>query len=242
MHSNTSSESRWAIPGCLWPFLMWLLWIGVLEIMCPYKYKEGLEGSESGAYLPWWKLLSVTYPPILHTYLTKNICLSNEHLWFHGVNQVKVGRDSPFLQEILPKAEVFFMDRLLPEPSRSAVAKTPTWLKSNQRSNVCTAEGQVLTNYQVQRLLPTLWLYMCEHYQMLQKMEMWMQIDPNKSWKEVHLQFCRHWRWNSKFTSKKKLNSPQDRMFDVFIWYYWLFTFLCTFPFDYIMVPSLDCI
>jgi len=53
-------------------------------------------------------------------------------------------RNKPFLQETLPKAELFFMDHLLPELICRCKDLPLTWLK---RSNVCTAKSQALAKW-----------------------------------------------------------------------------------------------
>ncbi len=149
--------------------------------------------------LPWWKLWSATYPPILHTD-TATVTdghLPNGHLWFHGVDKTcriiyQLGRDEPFLQEILPKAEVFFMDHLLPE------------LISHSKDPHLTGEIRCLhckrSNFgKMIKCTDCCQLLLCigEHYQILKKMEMWMQIDPNKKWRKTLLQFCRQMKLNN---------------------------------------------
>ncbi len=94
---------------------------GVLEIKCPYKYKEGLEGSESD---PSFCLdetydLRPTHPYYTQIQLQMYVCqmdICDFMVWTKTSSIIcRLGRDEPFLQETLLKAEVFFTDHLIPE-------------------------------------------------------------------------------------------------------------------------------
>nr|XP_055074611.1 uncharacterized protein LOC129454126 [Misgurnus anguillicaudatus] len=92
-----------------------------VEIKCPYKYRDGLRGSSEDPYFC----------------LDKNGQLKKGHQYYHQVQlhmfvcnvqscdfvvwtqkEVKItriARDEEMLQAVLPKAEVFFKQRVLPE-------------------------------------------------------------------------------------------------------------------------------
>lgn len=94
---------------------------GVLEIKCPYKYREGLEGSESDASfcLDENHNLRPSHPYYaqiqLQMYVSEmDVC--DFMVWTKTSSiTCRIGRDEPYLQKTLPKAKVFFMEHLLPE-------------------------------------------------------------------------------------------------------------------------------
>ena len=94
---------------------------GLLEIKCPYKYREGLEGSETDASfcLDGNYDLRPTHPYYSQIQLQMYVSqmdMCDFMVWTKTSSIIcRLRRDEPFLQETLPKAESFFMDHLLPE-------------------------------------------------------------------------------------------------------------------------------
>lgn len=94
---------------------------GAVEIKCPYKYRDGLEGYEvdrafcldENQYL---RRSHQYYSQVQLQMYTCNLKLCDFVVWTKGGFAVtRVGRDEAFLKENLPKAETFFKRHLLPE-------------------------------------------------------------------------------------------------------------------------------
>ena len=111
---------------------------GLLEIKCPYKYREGLQGSESDASfcLDARYHLRPTHQYYSQIQLQMYVCKMNIcdfMVWTKlDIVILRLQRDEQFLKEHLPKAEAFLMNHLLPElicrckdPDRSADSKCP---------------------------------------------------------------------------------------------------------------------
>lgn len=94
---------------------------GVLEIKCPFKYREGLQGSELDAdfCLDSHLELRKSHPYYAQVQLQMYACQlgSCDFMVWTKQNALthRVQVNSNFLTEALPKAEEFFMNHLLPE-------------------------------------------------------------------------------------------------------------------------------
>uniref|UniRef100_A0A3B3TFQ3 YqaJ viral recombinase domain-containing protein n=1 Tax=Paramormyrops kingsleyae TaxID=1676925 RepID=A0A3B3TFQ3_9TELE len=92
-----------------------------VEIKCPYKYRDGLTGSSEDTQFCLDKTLQLKknheyYHQVqLHMYVC-NTQYCDFVVWTkQDVTINRIGRDEEMLQAVLPKAEVFFKQNVLPE-------------------------------------------------------------------------------------------------------------------------------
>nr|XP_055074608.1 uncharacterized protein LOC129454122 [Misgurnus anguillicaudatus] len=92
-----------------------------VEIKCPYKYREGLKGISEDPYFcldenfQLKKAHQYYHQVQLHMFVC-NVQSCDFVVWTEKEVQIcRIARDEEMLQAVLPKAEVFFKQRVLPE-------------------------------------------------------------------------------------------------------------------------------
>ena len=94
---------------------------GVLEIKCPFKYRDGLEGCESDTSFCLNENydLRPSHPYYAQIQLEMYVCqmdMCDFMVWTKTGSVIcRLQRDEAFLQQSIPRAEVFFKEHLLPE-------------------------------------------------------------------------------------------------------------------------------
>lgn len=104
-----------------------------VEIKCPFKYSDGLEGSSEDPYFCLDKNGQLKkdhqyYHQVqLHMFVC-NVKFCDFVIWTQKEVQIcRIARDKEMLQTVLPKAEVFFKQRVLPEVlTRSMAPPNPS--------------------------------------------------------------------------------------------------------------------